>query len=100
MSVSLRFRGKGPGGPGGGTAGGRGNFLIVDEDALKQVATITGGEYHSAADAGQLNKILADVPNTFRTVRQSVDLSAGFAVLGSLLLVGSAMVSLRRPFVV
>jgi len=86
------------GGGGGGGGGGRGNFLVVDEQSLRQVATITGGEYHAAADAAQLNKILADVPARFRTVQQTVDLSAGFAVLGSLLLVGAAMISLRRPF--
>ncbi len=85
----------GPGGGGGG-GGGRGNFLLVDEDALKQVARITGGEYHAAADAAQLNRILADVPSRIRTVEQTVDLSAGFAVLGTLLLLGAAMVSLRR----
>ncbi len=87
----------GPPGGGGGGGGGRGNFLLVDEDSLKQVARITGGEYHAASDAAQLNKILADVPSRLRTVEQTVDLSAGFAVLGSLLLVGAAMVSLRRP---
>jgi len=94
----------GPGGPGGfggggggGGGGGRGTLLPVDEEALEQVAKITGGEYHAAADAEQLNKILADVPTSFRSVEQTVDLSAGFAVLGSLLLVGAAMLQLRRP---
>ena len=87
--------GGGPGGGGGGFGGG-GQALIADEGALKTVAQITGGEYFSAASSDQLNKVLDSVRSRLGTVKQEVDISAGFAVLGSLLLLGAALVTLRR----
>ena len=47
---------------GGVTPGGGRNFLVVDEDALKTVASTTGGEYFAATDADQLQSVLADLP--------------------------------------
>ena len=87
--------GGGPGGGGGGFGGG-GQALIADEGALKTVAQITGGEYFSAASSDQLNTVLDSVRSRLGTVKQEVDISAGFAVLGSLLLLGAALVTLRR----
>jgi Ca-activated chloride channel homolog len=84
----------GGGGRGGGGAGA--GALIADDGALKEVAQITGGEYFSAASSDQLNKVLDSVRSRLGTVRQEVDISAGFAVLGSLLLLGAALVTLRR----
>jgi Ca-activated chloride channel family protein len=92
------YRGGGfGGGPGGG--GGFGGFagaLVVDEGALKAVAQITGGEYFSAASTDGLNKVLDNVRSRLGTVTQEVDISAGPAVLGSLVLLGAALVTLRR----
>ncbi|MBI4899317.1 MAG: VWA domain-containing protein [Actinobacteria bacterium] len=90
-----------PGGFGGGGPGGGGGFrgggaLVVDEDALKAVAQITGGEYFSAASADGLNKVLDNVRARLGTVTQDVDVSAAPAVLGSLLLLAAALVTLRR----
>ena len=87
--------GFGGGGPGGGFGGG-GQALIADEGALKAVAQTTGGEYFSAASSDQLNKVLDSVRSRLGTVREEVDISAGFAVLGSLLLLAAALVTLRR----
>ncbi|HEY5516029.1 MAG TPA: VWA domain-containing protein [Pengzhenrongella sp.] len=88
--------GFGGGGPGGGGFGGGGQALIADEGALKTVAQITGGEYFSAASSDQLNKVLDSVRSRLGTVTEEVDISAGFAVLGSLLLLAAALVTLRR----
>jgi Ca-activated chloride channel homolog len=90
-----------PGGFGGGGPGGGGGFrgggaLVVDEDALKAVAQITGGEYFSAASAEGLNKVLDNVRSRLGTVTQDVDISAAPAVLGSLVLLAAALVTLRR----
>ncbi len=83
-----------PGGGGGGFGGGQ--ALIADDDALKTVAKITGGEFFSAETADQLNDVLAGVKSRLGTIKQDVDLSAGFAILGSLLLLSGALVTLRR----
>jgi Ca-activated chloride channel family protein len=89
------YGGGGFGGPGRGGGGG-GQALIADDDALKAVAKITGGEFFSAETADQLNDVLAGVKSRLGTIKQDVDLSAGFAVLGSLLLLAGALVTLRR----
>jgi Ca-activated chloride channel family protein len=86
------------GGPGGGGGGGfgAGGALVVDTAALKAVAQTTGGEFFSAESSDQLNKVLDNVRSRLGTVTQEVDISAFPAVLGSLLLLGAALVTLRR----
>lgn len=88
-----RFGG-GFGGGGGGFGGGQ--ALVADDDALKTVAKVTGGEFFTAESADQLNAVLSGVKSRLGTVKQDVDISAGFAVLGSLLLLAGAVVTLRR----
>jgi len=39
-----------------------GQFLVADEPALRQVATITGGTYFPASGEGQLQTVLSDLP--------------------------------------
>jgi len=92
------FRGGFGGGPGGGGGGGfgGGGALVADDGALKTVAQITGGEFFSAESSDQLNKVLDNVRSRMGTVTQEVDISAFPAVLGSLLLLGAALVTLRR----
>jgi Ca-activated chloride channel family protein len=83
------FGGFGGGGGGGGGFGfgGRGgvNPLIIDEDALKQVADTTGGRYYRAVDAGQLQSALKDLPSTITVTHKHVDLAHTFAGIGGLL---------------
>jgi len=77
--------------------GGR-NFLIVDEAALRGVAKTTGGEYFAAQDTEGLTKVLADLPKHVTVTHRVVDLSAAFAGLAALLLVGGAWVAVRQGF--
>ncbi len=89
------FGGGGGGGGFGGGAGGAGP-LVADNATLKAVAQITGGEFFSAASSEQLNTVLDGVRSRLGTVTEEVDISAFPAVLGSLLLLGAALVTLRR----
>ena len=41
-----------------GRGGGGRNFLVADEATLREVATITGGEYFAANDADRLQSVL------------------------------------------
>lgn len=93
--------GGGGGFGGGGFGGGSGGFggrqaLIADDEALKTVAKVTGGEFFTAESADQLNTVLSGVKSRLGTVKQDVDISAGFAVLGSLLLLAGVVFTLRR----
>ncbi|MEO7061573.1 MAG: VWA domain-containing protein [Lapillicoccus sp.] len=78
----------------GGLGGGR-NFLVVDEGALKTVATTTGGEYFGATDADQLTTVLTDLPKHVTVQRQEVDISVGFTTAAALLLLVGLGLSIR-----
>jgi Ca-activated chloride channel family protein len=84
------------GGPfGGGGFGGRGgNPLVADYDALRQVATATGGQFYSAKDAVQLQGALADLPKAIRVTHEHRDLAAWFAAFGGLLIAAAVALSL------
>jgi Ca-activated chloride channel family protein len=89
--------GFGGGGGGGGArgGGGSGNYLVVDEPALRSVARTTGGEYFAATDADQLGAVLGDLPKHVTIQQRDVDLSAGFAALAAVALLLGLGFSLR-----
>ncbi|MFI7148078.1 hypothetical protein ACIBO2_24465 [Nonomuraea sp. NPDC050022] len=63
----------------GGGFGGRGGFdrgrnpRTIDEPALKQIAQTTGGSYHGAENADQLQTALNALPSSFTVIHQRVD---------------------------
>ncbi|MEV4894386.1 VWA domain-containing protein [Nonomuraea sp. NPDC055795] len=79
-------------GRGFGWGGGRGGFdrgrnpRTIDEPALKQIAQTTGGSYHRAENAGQLQTALDTLPGSFTVIRQRIDTAAYFAAGGALLI--------------
>ncbi|MFI6903919.1 VWA domain-containing protein [Nonomuraea sp. NPDC050394] len=89
----------------GGFDRGRGGFdsgrnpRTIDEPALKQIAQTTGGSYHRAENAGQLQTALATLPGSFTVIRQRVDTAAYFAAGGAVLIVLALSLSLwwNRP---
>ncbi len=74
----------GGGGFGFGGGGGR-NPLIIDENALRQVADTTGGHYYRAVDAGQLQSALKKLPSTITVAHKRIDVADTFAGIGGLL---------------
>src|SRR6185436_13607975 len=85
----LEGTGSGFGGLGGGS------YLNVDEDALRTVATTTGGEYFKATDAEQLNTVLADLPKHVTVEQQDIEISTGFVALAAVMLLTGLWLSLR-----
>ncbi|MBB6545783.1 vWA domain-containing protein [Nonomuraea rubra] len=85
-------------GRGGFDRGGR-NIRLIDEPALKRIAQTTGGSYHRAENADQLQNALASLPGSFTVVRQQVDVAAGFAAGGAVLITAALSLSLwwNRP---
>lgn len=71
------------GGFGGGAPGGfrRG----IDEDTLKQVADMTGGQYYPAESAEQLESVFAGLPMSLITKHEVVEVSVALVALGGLL---------------
>lgn len=88
------FEGAGPGGGGGGRGVGR-NFLVADEATLKEVATVTGGQYFAANDAGRLQSVLQDLPRTVATQHQDLEISVGLVGLAAVLLLASVWAASR-----
>jgi Ca-activated chloride channel family protein len=79
----------------GGLGFGARNFLVVDEDSLRQVASTTGGEYFKAEDAEQLNTVFKDLPQRVDTQERDVDVSVAFAGLAALVLLLALWLGLR-----
>jgi Ca-activated chloride channel family protein len=75
----------GRGGFGRGGGGPQGNFLLVDEGTLKKVASVTGGTYFSASDAGQLQGALKNLPRHVEIQHREVEVSVALVGLAALL---------------
>jgi Ca-activated chloride channel family protein len=82
-----QFLGNEPGGGGfgGGGFGGGGFPRGIDEDTLRQVATLTGGVYFPADSAAQLVQVFAGLPTTLITKHEVVEISFGFVGIGAVL---------------
>jgi Ca-activated chloride channel family protein len=98
VCTAAQFGGRGfdGSGPGGGRPGGGGRgFLVADEVTLREVATVTGGEYFSANDADRLQRVLEDLPRTVETQRRDVEVSVGLSGLAAALLLSSLWAAAR-----
>jgi Ca-activated chloride channel family protein len=70
----------------------------IDEETLKQIAEMTGGEYYTANSAGELQKVFDRLPTFLVTRKETVEISVAFAALGALLIASSVLlVQLWRP---
>jgi Ca-activated chloride channel family protein len=72
------------------------NSLEADYGALQQISHVTGGTFFRAQDASQLNSALAKLRAAFSVVHKRVDIAAGFAVLGGLLIAVALGLSLLQ----
>jgi Ca-activated chloride channel homolog len=80
---------------GGGFGGGFRQFAVADEPTLKAIAARTGGSYHTAKDADQLQKVLSDLPKEVATQKERTEVTWLVAALGALLAAGAVAASLR-----
>jgi Ca-activated chloride channel homolog len=65
--------------------GGSGFRRGIDEATLIQIAELTGGTYHSAESAGELQKVFRDLPTYLISKHGVVEISVVFTMLGALL---------------
>lgn len=84
----------GAGGFGGGGGGFR-RFLIADTPTLEAIAEQTGGTYHGAEDAEQLQEVFSELPKEVATQRQPTEITWVLAALGALLALGAGAAALR-----
>lgn len=82
------------------SVGGWSFYAMVDEEALKQVAKITGGQFFQATSGDELKKIYENLGTEFALERRDTEVSALFAAVALLLLVLAGMLSVlwfHRP---
>src|SRR5450759_76060 len=93
-TCAPRFQGREPGAGGGGGGfggggpggGGGGNFPRgIDEATLKQIADLTGGTYHPASTASELDTVFQNLPTNLILKHEVTEVSFGFVGLGGLL---------------
>jgi Ca-activated chloride channel family protein len=100
--------GGGFGGQGGGNFGGNfGNGLGgnaggfrrgIDEQTLREIAQLTGGQYYPAESAGDLEQVFASLPMSIVVKHETVELGAGLVGLAGLLTgLGLLLGRLWRP---
>jgi Ca-activated chloride channel family protein len=80
------------GGGGGGNSGGfrRG----IDEETLKQVASLTGGAYFAASSTGELQDVFRNLPVQLMTVTETTEISVIFVTLGAVFVMLAIMLSM------
>jgi Ca-activated chloride channel family protein len=92
--------GNGGGGFGGfGGGAGQGGFRRgIDEDTLKQIAQLTGGQYYPAESAGDLEQVFATLPMSLVVKHETIEVGAAFAAIAGLLTgLGLLLGRLWRP---
>jgi Ca-activated chloride channel homolog len=78
---------------GGGRGFGGGFRAGIDEATLKQVADMTGGEYHAASSADELTQVFQNLPTNLITRHETTEISFGFVIFGALLAAAAVILS-------
>ncbi len=74
-----------PGGGGGFFSGGGFSRMGLNETMLKQIASMTGGTYHLASSASQLESVFARLPTYLIIKHEVLEISVIFTAFGALL---------------
>jgi Ca-activated chloride channel family protein len=85
---------------GGGLGGGFGAGFRrgIDDQALKDIADMTGGTYYSAESAGELQEVFRSLPTYLITKHETIEISVAFTAIGALLVVVAlVLASIWRP---
>jgi Ca-activated chloride channel family protein len=68
----------------GGGGGGGGQFRReIDEETLKTVAGMTGGEYHLAESAEELQEVFDNLPTQIFTITETTEISVFFIIFAA-----------------
>ena len=84
------------GGFGSPFGGGGGGFRReVDEDTLKQIAEMTGGEYYAATSASELLEVFRNLPTYVVATTETTEISVFFTAFAVLLTILAFLLALR-----
>jgi Ca-activated chloride channel family protein len=65
----------------------------IDEETLKTIARLTGGEYYSASSASELQKVFDSLPTALITREETWEISVLFVALGAVLVITAVLLS-------
>jgi Ca-activated chloride channel family protein len=65
----------------------------IDEEALKTIAALTGGEYYAASSASELQKVFDSLPTALITREETWEISVLFVALGAILIITAVLLS-------
>jgi Ca-activated chloride channel family protein len=71
-------------------------FTALDEPALKAISQTTGGSYHPAQDASELNGLASTINLRLTTASEPLPLAGAFSALAIALLLAAAVITLTR----
>jgi len=71
-------------------------FTALDTTALKSIAQATGGSYHPASDAGELDGIASSINLRLTVTSQPLPLAGAFIALALVLLAAGAVLTVTR----
>ena len=83
------------GGFGSPFGGGGGFRREIDEETLKQVADMTGGEYYMATSASELQQVFQDLPTYVVATRETTEISVFFTAFAVLIAILALVLALR-----
>jgi Ca-activated chloride channel homolog len=89
------FFGGGFGNPFGGGGGGGGFRRELDEETLKQVASLTDASYYSATSADELQSAFSNLPTYLISTREHIEISAFFTAFAVLMAILAMVLSFR-----
>ena len=69
-------------------------YLKLDEPTLREVARMTGGEYHHAGTAEKLRGVYQDLGSRLQVQKREVELAPVLALVAAMLLVAAAALSM------
>ena len=85
----------GGGGSGFGGGGGGGFRREIDEETLRQVAGMTGGEYYIATSAGELQDVFQNLPTYVIATRETTEISVFFTAIAVFVAILAMVLSVR-----
>jgi Ca-activated chloride channel family protein len=65
----------------------------IDEESLKAIASMTGGEYFTAGSASELQKVFDSLPTVLISREETLEISVVFASVAALLVIGAVLLS-------
>ena len=80
---------------GGGAGFGGGFRREIDEETLKQVADMTGGEYYLATSAGELQEVFENLPTYVIATRETIEISVFFTAFAALTAILAMVLAVR-----